>query len=64
VASLGLPTDASDEQVEERMMSEDPGRQDVLGRCDERYYAGGEPIADRLFEWIDRNRGAVRVGAG
>jgi hypothetical protein len=24
----------------------------------------GEPIADRLFEWIDAHRSAVRAGEG
>lgn len=33
----------------------------VLGECDERYYANHEPIADRLFDWIRRNRAQIQL---
>ena len=33
----------------------------VLGECDERYYANDEPIADRLFDWIRRNRAQIQL---
>jgi hypothetical protein len=33
----------------------------VLGECDERYYANDEPIADRLFDWIKRNRALIKL---
>jgi putative ribosome biogenesis GTPase RsgA len=36
----------------------------ALGRCDDRYYAGDEPIAQRLFEWIKLNRAKIRIAAG
>jgi hypothetical protein len=35
---------------------------EVLGKCDERYYGGDEPIADRLFQWIKHNRAKIRIG--
>jgi hypothetical protein len=33
----------------------------VLGECDERYYSNDEPIADRLFDWIKRNRAQIKL---
>jgi hypothetical protein len=36
--------------------------QQALGECDERYFASGEPIADRLFRWIAANRDRIQVG--
>ena len=33
----------------------------ALAECDERYYANDEPIADRLFDWIKRNRAQIRL---
>jgi hypothetical protein len=32
-----------------------------LSRCDERYYANDEPIADLLFDWIRANRARIQV---
>ena len=37
-------------------------RNDALHKaCDSPYYESGEPIADRLFEYLKRNAGAVRL---
>lgn len=36
---------------------------DILGACDRRYFATGEPIADRLFAWIKANKAHIHVGA-
>ena len=33
----------------------------ALSECDERYYANDEPIADRLFDWIKRNRAHIKL---
>ena len=33
----------------------------ALSECDERYYANDEPIADRLFDWIRRNRAQIQL---
>ena len=38
------------------------GEDGVFASCDARYYASDEPIADRLFDWIKRNRASIRVG--
>jgi hypothetical protein len=32
-----------------------------LGECDAKYYGLGEPIADRLFEFIKLNRAAINA---
>jgi hypothetical protein len=34
----------------------------ALERCDDRFYDNDEPIADRLFAWIERHRSSVRIG--
>ena len=34
----------------------------ALSKCDDRYYANDEPIADRLFDWISRNRAQIKLG--
>jgi hypothetical protein len=33
----------------------------VLSECDDRYFANDEPIADRLFDWIKRNRAQIKL---
>jgi hypothetical protein len=35
--------------------------EEALEACDGRYFANQEPIADRLFAWIAKNQGAIRV---
>jgi hypothetical protein len=40
----------------------DESVQQALDDCDARYFASGEPIADRLFQWIAVNKDRVRVG--
>lgn len=39
------------------------GRDDEkkLAACDDRYYANDEPIADRLFAWIGKNRAKIQL---
>jgi hypothetical protein len=63
INALDVAIDATDEEVEDKIYSDDPGMAEALAACDDRYYESGEPIADRLFEWIDAHRAAVRVGA-
>jgi hypothetical protein len=33
-----------------------------LGECDSQYFSNDEPIADRLFAWIQANKAKIRVG--
>jgi hypothetical protein len=40
----------------------DESVQQALDDCDARYFGSGEPIADRLFQWIAVNKDRVRVG--
>jgi hypothetical protein len=45
----------------------DPGGKliEILsGECDQAYYDCGEPIADRLFEFIRAQRSALRLPPG
>jgi Domain of unknown function (DUF4375) len=42
---------------------DEEGRASRLSGCDQRYFEGiEEPISDRLFSWIERNRQRIRVG--
>jgi hypothetical protein len=61
IDALGLPPGATDERVEQTVLSEEPKMKAAFDRCDDRYYEGSEPIADRLFDWIDANRDAIRL---
>lgn len=43
--------------------SEDAALEAALTACDRRYDQTDEAIAQRLFEWIKANRGAIRIGS-
>jgi hypothetical protein len=62
VAALNLEGEPTPAAVEKAAMAENHAVQQALARCDERYFANDEPIADRLFAWIGTNRGRIRVG--
>ena len=63
VAALKL-SDLGPEAVEERMDSEDDELEDALGACDQAYYAAGEDIAGRLFDFIRANKDRIDLTAG
>jgi hypothetical protein len=50
------------EAMEAAIQSEDAALKQRLAACDERYFSNDEPIADRLFDWIKRNRAQIRIG--
>ena len=63
IALIGLHAPVTAEQVEAALRA-DPGGKlvELLSeRCDGRYYESGEPIADRLFEYLKANREHVRI---
>jgi hypothetical protein len=62
IAALRLEGELAPDRLEEVILSEDETVLRELGECDKRYYDNDEPIADRLFEWIERNRAKIRVG--
>ena len=63
IAALGIQGEPTREAMEAVILSENDAVKQRLGECDERYFANDEPIADRLFDWIKRNRGQIRLGA-
>jgi len=42
------------------MAEEDEQRQEKLSRCDVAYYKNAEPIAERLFAFIQANKAAIK----
>lgn len=61
IASLAIEGEPTGEKAEAVMLAEDDAIVQALFACDDRYFENDEPIADRLFAWIKRNRAAVRV---
>jgi hypothetical protein len=49
------------EAIETRMAAADENREQKLHNCDEAYYAAAEPIAERLFAFVQTNRDAIRL---
>ena len=43
------------------MASDDDQRLAKLNRCDEAYYKGAEPIAERLFAFIKANKAGISL---
>ena len=62
IATLELEEDFTPEDVEAAAEDADESVREVLEECDNRYFDDGEPIADRLFDWIRKNRKSIRVG--
>jgi Domain of unknown function (DUF4375) len=62
IAALGVEEPLLPEKLEAAVLAEDEGVMSKLAKCDDRYYENNEPIAERLFEWIERNRARIRVG--
>ena len=62
IAALELQDDFTPEDVEAAAEDADESVREVLEECDNRYFDDGEPIADRLFDWIRKNRKSIRVG--
>ena len=64
IDALGLGTQTSPARAEAAALAGSDEMEQALGTCDQRYFASGEPIADRLFDWIKANRTRISVGAG
>lgn len=62
IAALELEDDFQPHDVVAAAENADESVREVLEECDNRYFDDGEPIADRLFDWIRKNRMAIRVG--
>ena len=64
IAALGVRGEVTGEKAEVVALANDRKTVESFERCDERYHDNDEPIADRLFAWIDKHRTFVRVGEG
>ena len=62
IAALGIQGELSRGAMEAVILKEDEAVKQRLAECDERYFSNDEPIADKLFEWIKRNRAQIRIG--
>jgi hypothetical protein len=62
IAALGIAGPITGASVEVVVTAGGDRLQTALSACDGRYFAGDEPIADRLFEWIRANQASIRVG--
>jgi hypothetical protein len=62
IVALGVAGPVSGEKAEEIVVAGDERVQAALSACDNRFFAGTEAIADRLFEWIRANQASIRVG--
>lgn len=62
IAALGIKGEATREAMEAVIVADDDAVKQRLAECDDRYFSNDEPIADRLFDWIKRNRAQIRVG--
>ncbi|GAA5177124.1 hypothetical protein GCM10025771_13730 [Niveibacterium umoris] len=52
----------SDDELEERVMDPDEVLEERLSEIDKRYYSGPEePLSEKLFEFIKRNRTNIRA---
>jgi hypothetical protein len=63
IALIGLREPVTPEQVEAALRKDPGGRlvEVLVDQCDGRYYDSGEPIAERLFDYIRANRQAIRL---
>ena len=62
IAALNVGDDLSPDALEEAANSDDEGIAEALEKCDSQFMANDEPIADRLFSWIKKNRRLICVG--
>jgi hypothetical protein len=62
IAALEIAGPLTGEKAEAVVTAGDDRLHTALSGCDDRYFAGDEPIADRLFEWIRANQPSIRVG--
>jgi hypothetical protein len=60
IKALGI-SDLIAEAIDTAMASDDERRLAKLNRCDEAYYKGTEPIAERLFAFIKTNKAGIRL---
>jgi hypothetical protein len=63
IVSLGISGEVTGDKAEAVILADTEAIREALDDCDDQYFGNDEPIADRLFAWIKRNRALVSVGA-
>lgn len=61
ISVLDLPEGLDGIKVQDAVMQLSEEAEAKLNKCDAEYYANDEPIADRLFEYIERERDRIRI---
>jgi hypothetical protein len=61
IDALGISGGITREAVESAMEDEDQQRTERLSECDDLYYEGEEPIAERLFAFIKNKRNSIKL---
>ena len=61
--AIGAQPNWTNDQFEEASVDPEQSIMDELNECDEAYYASGDAIAEKLFEFIKINQKDIHVGA-
>ena len=61
IAVLSLPPQYEPGTVEQVALELSDDKRDMLGECDSRYYESDEPIADRLFAFIEQHQQEIHI---
>jgi hypothetical protein len=59
IAALGV-SELTSEAIDAAMAGDNEQRLAKLNRCDDSYHKNAEPIAERLFAFIEANKGGIR----
>jgi Domain of unknown function (DUF4375) len=60
---LGIDVSMTSDEIENAACDASESQDERLGELDDIYYRGEEePIADKLFEFIKRNRSSITIG--
>lgn len=63
VLSLGIKGDLTKESLDRALLEEEhPKYDEVVKDCEHEFFNNEEPIFDRLFDWIKRNRDKIQIG--
>jgi hypothetical protein len=61
ISVLNLPDNFDGDLVRDAVMQLSDAANAKLNECDSQYYTNDEPIVGRLFEYIERERGRIRI---
>jgi hypothetical protein len=58
---VGIKEAFDDARLDETLLNLSDSQKDHLNECDSRYYSNTEPIADRLFNFIEQHKNEIRI---